>query len=191
MVVFFGESLSVSLLWWLNKWHIHNSFTATWYSADQRESKRQRVREKYAKMPVDNKAELMQRDGKLTSRKSLRENLLGIIQRTCLSSPPGFLALLYFPACEAATTALFNCRIFYMWTIIWSTLSGEQINTSITGTLQSALTQQQYPPLTRARTRIVDREDQFHSGLWEPDDPIHGIEDMIIVLASYLFLLDN
>ncbi|KAG2569220.1 hypothetical protein PVAP13_7NG375300 [Panicum virgatum] len=49
-------------------------------------------------MPVDNKAELMQRDGKLTSRKSLRENLLGIIQRTC-----------------------------------------EQINTSITGTLQSAL----------------------------------------------------
>ena len=41
------------------------------------------------------------------------------------------------------------------------------------------LTQQQSPPLTRAHTRNVDRDDQFDSGLWEPDDPMHGVEGMI------------
>ena len=59
---------------------------------------------------------------------------------------------------------------------IWLTILGEQIKTPINGTLQSALTQQQSPSLTRVRTRNMDREDQFDSGLWEPDDPMHGVE---------------
>jgi hypothetical protein len=28
------------------------------------------------------------------------------------------------------------------------------------------------------------REDQFDSGLWEPNDLMHGVEDIIIILAS-------
>ncbi|KAG2565434.1 hypothetical protein PVAP13_7NG041100 [Panicum virgatum] len=56
-------------------------------------------------------------------------------------------------------------------------LTGEQINTPVTGNLQSVLTQQKSPPLTRARTRNVDGDDQFDSGLWEPDDPMHGVEE--------------
>ena len=74
---------------------------------------------------------------------------------------------------------------------IWLTILGEQIKTPITGTLQSALTQQQSPSLTRVRTRNVDREDQFDSGLWEPDDSMHGVEGMIIALACLYFLFDN
>ena len=54
------------------------------------------------------------------------------------------------------------------------------------GTLQYALTQQQSQPLTRARTRNVDRDDQFDSGLWEPDDPMHGVEGMINDFHTYL-----
>ena len=46
---------------------------------------------------------------------------------------------------------------------IWLTILGEQTKTPITGTLQSALTQQQSPSLTRVRTRNMDREDQFDS----------------------------
>ena len=72
---------------------------------------------------------------------------------------------------------------------IWLTILGEQIKTPITGTLQSALTQQQSPSLTRVRTRNVDREDQFDSGLWEPDDPMHGVESMIIALACLSILI--
>ena len=45
-----------------------------------------------------------------------------------------------------------------------------------TGTLQYVLTQQQSGRLTRAHTRNIDREDQFDSGLWELDDPMHGVE---------------
>lgn len=45
-------------------------------------------------------------------------------------------------------------------------LTGEQINTPVTGNLQSVLTQQQSPPLNK-----------FDSGLWEPDDPMHGVEE--------------
>jgi hypothetical protein len=29
----------------------------------------------------------------------------------------------------------------------------------------------------------VAREDQFDSGIWEQDDPMHGVEGMIIALA--------
>ena len=72
---------------------------------------------------------------------------------------------------------------------IWLTISGEQIKTPINGTLQSALTQQQSPSLTRVRTRNVDREDQFDSGLWEPDDLMHGVESMIIALACLSILI--
>ena len=42
---------------------------------------------------------------------------------------------------------------------------GEQIHTLVTGTLQYVLTQQQSGRLSRARTRNIDREDQFDSGL--------------------------
>ena len=52
----------------------------------------------------------------------------------------------------------------------------EQINTPDTRTLQSVLMQQQSGRLTRAHTRNIDREDQFDSGLWELDDPMHGVE---------------
>ena len=77
-----------------------------------------------------------------------------------------------------------------MSTIIFGLqFSGEHIDTPVAGTLQSALTQQQSPSLTRVRTRNMDREDQFDSGLWEPDDPIHGVEGMIIDFAYLSKLL--
>ena len=59
---------------------------------------------------------------------------------------------------------------------IWLTISGEHIDTPVAETLQSALTQQQSGRLTRARTRNIDREDQFDSGLWELDYPMYGVE---------------
>jgi len=59
---------------------------------------------------------------------------------------------------------------------IWPMSLGEQIHTLVNGTLQSVLMQQQSGRLTRARTRNIDREDQFDSGLWELDDPMHGVE---------------
>jgi hypothetical protein len=62
---------------------------------------------------------------------------------------------------------------------IWPTISGEHIGTPVIGILQFALTQEQSGRLTRARTRNIDREDQFDLGLWEPDDPMHGVEGII------------
>ena len=59
---------------------------------------------------------------------------------------------------------------------IWPMILGEQIHTLVTRTVQSVLTQQQSGRLTRAHTRNIDREDQFDSGLWELDDPMHGVE---------------
>jgi hypothetical protein len=38
-------------------------------------------------------------------------------------------------------------------------------------------------------TRNVDQEDQFDSDLWEPDDPMHGVEGMIIALACMSILI--
>jgi hypothetical protein len=64
---------------------------------------------------------------------------------------------------------------------IWPTISGEHIDTPITGTLQSALMQQPSGRLTRARTRNIYREDQFDSGLWEPDDLMYGVEGIFFV----------
>ena len=56
--------------------------------------------------------------------------------------------------------------------------------------LQSALTQQQSPPLTRVHTRNVDREDQFDSGLWNLVIRCTELKVMTIALAclsiSYL-----
>jgi hypothetical protein len=69
---------------------------------------------------------------------------------------------------------------------IWTTISGENIDTPGTGTLQSALTQQHSGRRTRSDTVNVETEDQFDSVLREPDDPMHGVEDMIIALA-YLY----
>ena len=77
-----------------------------------------------------------------------------------------------------------------MSTIIFGLqFSGEHIDTPVAGTLQSALMQQKSPSLTRVRTRNMDREDQFDSGLWEPDDPMHGVEGMIIALACLTILI--
>ena len=42
--------LSTSWLWWINKWNIDNSFTIADDSTDQRETKGQKAREKYASM---------------------------------------------------------------------------------------------------------------------------------------------
>jgi hypothetical protein len=55
--------------------------------------------------------------------------------------------------------------------------------------------QEQSGRLTRARTRNIDREDQFDSGLWEPDDPMHGVEGIFIVskwlmkMYSYVIIM--
>ena len=76
-----------------------------------------------------------------------------------------------------------------MYHNIWPTIPGEHIDTHVAGTLPSALTQQQFGRLTRARTRNIDREDQFDSGLWEPDDPMHGVEGMIIASACLYILI--
>ncbi|XP_025794474.1 uncharacterized protein LOC112875012 isoform X2 [Panicum hallii] len=54
---------------------------------------------------------------------------------------------------------------------------GKHVDTPVTGTLQSALTQQQSGRVTRACTRNIDRDDQFDSDLWEPYDPMHGVEE--------------
>jgi len=54
---------------------------------------------------------------------------------------------------------------------------GEHVDTPDGATLESVLTQQQSGRVTRMNTRNADREDQFDSGLWEPDDPMHGVEE--------------
>ena len=72
---------------------------------------------------------------------------------------------------------------------IWLTILGEQIKTPITGTLQSALTQQQSPPLTRVHTRNVDREDQFDSGLWNLVIRCTELKVMTIALACLSILI--
>jgi hypothetical protein len=72
---------------------------------------------------------------------------------------------------------------------IWSKISGKHVDTPVTGTLQSALTQQQSGRVTRACTRNIDRDDQFDSDLWEPYDPMHGVEGIIIALAWVSILI--
>ena len=55
----------------------------------------------------------------------------------------------------------------------------EQINTPDTRTLQSVLMQQRSGRLTRALTRNIDQEDQFDSGLWELDGPMHRVDGIL------------
>jgi len=80
-----------------------------------------------------------------------------------------------------------------MWTYnIWPMILGEQIDAHVTMTIQFVLTQQQSDRLTRARIRNIDRENQFDSGLWEPNDPMHGVEGIFFFKLTYenVFLHD-
>ncbi|RLN34972.1 hypothetical protein C2845_PM03G20640 [Panicum miliaceum] len=47
-----------------------------------------------------------------------------------------------------------------------------------TGTMQSTVTQVNYGPRMRGVNGIIG-EEAFDSGLWKPDDPIHGVEDQM------------
>ncbi|RLN09345.1 hypothetical protein C2845_PM11G15710 [Panicum miliaceum] len=169
-------------------------------STDQREAKRQRAREKYASMQADKKAELNAKrresyQRKKAEREAARNNTVKLdgtddtfVIPFCTSTSgvedeitPKELKREYARRRYLEITNLAKhvkvlkaneCR---KEKNIHN--QGEQINMPVTGTLQSALTQQQSPPLTRARTRNVDREGQFDSGLWERDDPMHGVEE--------------
>lgn len=80
-----------------------------------------------------------------------------------------------------------------MWTYnIWPMILGEQIDAHVTMTIQFVLTQQQSDRLTRAHTRNIDRENQFDSGLREPNDPMHGVEGIFFsnsLMKMYSYMI--
>ena len=79
---------------WINKWNIHDSFTITDDSTYQRETKRQKAREKYASM-----REIYQQ--KKAEKEAARNNIENI----------GIIFFQNWPMCESANSNAFTlCR---------------------------------------------------------------------------------